>query len=457
VIANTRALTAGAAVLLVAGLPLHAAAQAPGGAPAPGQSPALPGAAHAGPNERAGLALSTGADSNFARDRNISVSQRPRPDYEARGLRTGAFLVYPKITATYEHNDNIYAAETNEVDDNVLRLTPEVALTSDWPRHALAAYARGTFNRFQDFGTEDTDDYGFGASGRLDVLRNASISGGADHARLTEPRTSPNSPAAALEPVQYDLASARVLASREFNRLKLSGRYGYQDFDYRSPPRTGGGIVDQSFRDRSIMEFMGRADYAVSPDTALFFEVTGNTRDYDRQPPAAPLQRDSDGVQALVGANFELGALTRGEIAVGYISQSFKDPTLDKIDGFGARAQVEWFPTELTTLTFAGSRSVEDSATPGAGAYLSSNISAQIDHELMRNVILTAQAAYGEDEYDVIGRRDERKNFGVSATYMINRVVGVTASYSYANQDTVKGVGSPFTVNKFAATLTAQF
>jgi len=454
VIANKRVLTASAAMLLVASFATYAAAQAPGGvSPAPGQGPAVPGSNA----DRTGVPLPTEAESNFARDRNISVMQRPRGDYEARGLRTGAFLVYPKLTATLEHNDNIYASDVNEVDDNVLRLTPEISVNSDWPRHALAGYARATFNRFQDFGTEDTDDYGFGASGRLDVLRNATISGGADHARLTEPRTSPNSPVAALEPVQYHLTSARVLASREFNRLKLSGRYGYQDFDYKNPARTGGGVVDQSFRDRSVMEFMGRADYAVSPDTALFFEVTGNTRDYDRAPPAVPLQRDSDGVQALAGANFELGALTRGEIAVGYISQSFDDATLDKIDGFGARAQVEWFPTELTSFTFAGSRSVEDSATPGAGGYLSSNISAQVDHELMRNVLLTAQAGYGEDEYDVIGRRDERKSFGVSATYLINRVVGVTASYSYTDQDTVKGVGLPFTVNKIAATLTAQF
>ena len=451
-IANKRVLTASAAILMVASVSTYAVAQTPGVSPAPGEGPATPGA-----GDRTGIALPTEASSNFARDRNISVTQRPRDDYEARGLRTGAFLVYPKLSATLEHNDNIYAAATDEVDDNILRLSPEIAINSDWPRHALAGYARATLNRFQDFGSEDTDDYGVGASGRLDVLRDFTLSGGADHARLTEPRTSPNSPAAALKPVQYNLSSARILASREFNRLRLSGRYGYQNFDYKSPPRRGGGIVDQTFRDRSVMEFMGRADYAVSPDTALFFEVTGNKRDYDRAPPVVPLQRDSDGVQLLAGANFELGAVTRGEVAIGYISQSFEDPDLDKIDGFGARAQVEWFPTELTTLTFGASRTVEDSAVPGAGAYLSSNISAQIDHELLRNVILTARAGYGEDEYDVIGRRDERKNFGLSATYLINRVVGITASYSYADQDTVRGVGSPFTVNKFAATLTAQF
>ena len=36
-------------------------------------------------------------------------------------------------------------------------------------------------------------------------------------------------------------------------------------------------------------------------------------------------------------------------------------------------------------------------------------------------------------------------------------VVGLTASYNYSKQNTVKGVGTPFKVNKLAATLTAQF
>jgi hypothetical protein len=451
VIADKRVLIAGAAVLLVSGSSTHVFAQTPAETPAAAQAPGA-----AAPQERAGLALPTEARSNFARDRNVGVRQRPHEGYEARGLRTGAFLVYPKISATVERNDNIYAAARNEQDDVIWRVMPEIAATSDWSRHSLSAYARAALNRYQDFGTEDTDDYGAGVNGRLDILRGANIAGGLDYARLTEPRTSPNSPTAALEPVRYDLTSARIQGQREFNRLRLSARYGFQQFEYKSPARTGGGIVDQSFRDRDVNILSGRADYAVSPDTALFFEVSGNKRDY-RTRPAGGLNRDSDGMQALVGANFELGALTRGEVAVGYISQKFDDPALRKINGYGARAEVEWFPTQLTTVTVTGSRTVEDSAAPNAGAYLSSNIGAQVDHELLRNVILTAQASYGRDDYDVINRRDNRVNASVAATYLINRTLGLTAAYSYADQDTVRGAGAPFTVNRLSATLTAQF
>ena len=36
--------------------------------------------------------------SNFTRDRNVSVSARPHPDYQAPGIRMGSFLLYPKLT-----------------------------------------------------------------------------------------------------------------------------------------------------------------------------------------------------------------------------------------------------------------------------------------------------------------------------------------------------------------------
>jgi hypothetical protein len=447
-----RIVAAGAAALLYGSSSTFALAQP---ADTPSAPQAQPGA---GPGaERAGLSIATDAATLFARDRNVSVLQRPHEGYEARGLRMGAFLAFPKLSVSAERNDNIYATKTNEIDDTIWRVSPEVAVNSTWSRHAVGAYARAIFNRYQDFDSENTDDYGVGVNGRLDVQRFTNVTGGLDWARLTEPRTSPNSPGRAADPVQYDLTSVRLNGQHTVNRLRLGARYGYQNFEYENSALIGGGVLDQGFRDRSINTVAGRIDYAVSPDTAVFVELTGNKRDYRRPGSLTEVNRDSDGVQTLVGANFELGALTRGEVAIGYIRQSFDDPRLQNVDGFGARTEVEWFPTQLTTVTVRGARTVEDSAVPGSGGYLSSNIDARVDHELMRNVILSARAGYGEDDYKILGRRDERQAAGLSATYLLNRAVGVTASYSYDRTNVVKGVGNEFKQNKIAATVTAQF
>jgi hypothetical protein len=397
--------------------------------------------------------------SNFKRDRNVSVVQRPHPGYEALGLREGAFMIWPKLSTTVEYNDNIFATGSNTKSDTIFHVSPGVDLTSNWSRHALDAYARATFNQFADFTGENTQDYSVGAQGRLDVLRTAQVNAGANWNQLTEPRTSAASLGQA-HPVQYDLTSGFVSGAREFNRLRVSGRFDVQNFLYLS--RTGNS--SQSDRDRTLTILTGRVDYAVSPDTALFVQVAGNNRDY-RLPPLSGVQgRDSSGAEVLAGANFELSALLRGEIGVGYLRQNYDNPApapvqrFDNISGLGARAQVEWFPTQLTTVTFTGSRTLEDAGIIGASGYLSTNVGAKVDHELLRNVILSAQASYGNDDYKGVDRQDKRYGGGVSATYLLNRSVGVTVGYNHFKQNSSGLAGSgDFTVNKVGATLTLQY
>lgn len=398
------------------------------------------------------------AQSNFSRDRNVSVSARPRPDYQAAGIHAGGFTLFPKLTTTLEHNDNIYAAKTGKQDDNVWHVNPELVAASNWNRHFLSAYIRGGFNRYSDNSAENSDDYGVGTDGRLDVTRNALINAGASFNRSTEPRSSPNAPAAAKEPTQFDTTAAYIGGSQEFNRLKLATRLDFTKINYDDTPKVGGGVVDQDYRDRNVTTLMARADYAVSPDTALFLEVTGNKRDYRQSKPVVALNRDSDGVQVLAGANFELGALTRGELGVGYIKQNYDDPAAKDLDGLGARAQVEWFPTELTTVTLTGTRTVEESGDPSIAGYLSNNAVLKIDHELLRNVLLSANVSTGKDEYKGIDRNDKNSGAGISATYLLNRNVGLALNYSYQKRSS-SGLksGAEFETNKVGATLTLQF
>ena len=396
--------------------------------------------------------------SNFARDRNVGVRQRAHPGYEAVGLRAGAFMVWPKLNATVERNDNIFASETNEQDDTVFHIAPEISAQSTWSRHFLSAYGRALVHRYSDFSTEDTEDYFVGATGRLDVLRSANINGALEWSRQTEPRTS----AAAEDqarPIQFEVTSGYLATSREFNRMRLSARADVRSFIYLAERLNR----PQDDRDRTISTLMGRADYAVSPDTALFAQITGNKRAYRLQnpPPAAfPnfIDRDSEGFEVLAGANFEVSALARGEIGLGYLKQNFQDGRLGDIDGFGGRGQVEWFPTELVTVTLAGSRTIEDAAVIGSSGYLANNLSGQVDYELLRNVILTGQVGWGEDDYKGIDRTDKRTTAGLSATYLMNRRLGVTVSYNYFKQDS-KGsaAGNDFTVNRVGATLTLQY
>lgn len=402
-----------------------------------------------------------GADANvdnFSRNRNTAVQQRPRPNYEAPGIRAGAFLVFPRLEVSAERNDNIYASSANEIDDTIFHLRPEVAIESNWSQNFLSAYARASINRYADNDSENADEYGVGTAGRIDVSRMSNIGFGADFASGFEPRTAPSAPRNAVEPTELDTAQAYISASRSAGYVKLSGRADWRSFDY-SDGRTGlGAVIDQDGRDRDVRSISGRVDLAISPDTAFFVQATGNDRQYDVASTALVPNRDSTGVEYLVGANFEVSALVRGEVAVGYIEQSFDNAAFQDVDSYGARAQLEWFPSELTTVTVAAGRTIEDTPTTGVGGYLATTGSIGVDHELLRNVILNARVTLGRDEYQGIDREDTRVGLNVGGTYLVNRNLGVNASLSSLDtQSSGANRDQDFTVNKLAIALVAQF
>lgn len=394
----------------------------------------------------------------FSRDRNIAVRERSHPGYEALGLPLGAFTAFPRFEIDAERNDNVFAVATGEEDDWIVRYKPEIAVESNWSRHAVQAYARASVNTYSEFDTEDTTDWGAGLSGRVDMTRAANLIAGADYSRLTEPRTSSNAPSSAAEPIRYDFSQAYLAVARVSGRMKLSARTDWRAYDYDDGETVGGVNIDQDNRDRWMASLSARGDYAVSPATALFVQGTINERDYDVTSTPTSAARDSSGYELLAGVDFEVGALARGDIAVGYIHQEFDDAAYQDIDGFGARGRLEYFPTELTTVTLTGGRSIEDSGVVGAGGYLSTAVGLQIDHELMRNVILTGQVGYVADDYDTIDREDERFTASVGGTYLLNRNLGVSLAYSHLDQSSEGIDGGPdFAVNRLILSLVSQF
>lgn len=395
--------------------------------------------------------------SSFKRDKNVSVRQRPRPDYEATGQKAGGFTLYPRVTVDFEHNDNIYAVATGKTDDNIWRVKPELAVRSDWSRHALGFFAGGNIIRYSDKGTEDAEEYTLSANGRIDMARGSNIRGTVQTQHLVEPRTAPTSPTAAAEPVEYDLNQGSIVLTKEFNRLRLTGRVEDKDYNYGDVRNVGGtGVVDQDFRDRNELTYGGKAEYAVGPDTALYVSAAGNKKDYDSNVVAT--NRTSDGYVLGVGANFDVSELVRGDVQVGYMKQSYDNAAFADIDGFNAAGRVEWFPTQLTTIGLTGSRSIEESTAVGSQGYIANNIGASIDHELMRNVLLSAAYSHGKDNYRGVDRGDKRDNFSATATYLLNRRVGLFLTYNYLKQDSSGAQkGASFKDNKLIASVALQF
>lgn len=412
-----------------------------------------------GANDASAQALRSAQDAQidlFLRHRAVAVRDRPQPAYDPLGIRAGGFTAFPRLQSGVVHDNNIFAAEGDRQPATTLRLTPEIVVRSNWSRHAFETRARAEIDRNLDFDSENTTDWSLGGAGRLDVARGVDITLAADYARDHEARTAAGAGPGARRPITFDLASTSLAATRSQGRLRLSAKAAVLRYDYRNGLSAAGAVIEQDDRDRTVARLTGRADYALSPATALFFQVARDDRNY-RKVAGSP-ERSSSGHEALAGVDFELGALIRGEVAAGYIRQDFQDAAYGDLDGFGGRARLSWFPTQLTTLTATAERSVEDTGVIGSAGALRTDVSIGADHELLRNLILTAEAARSKDGYNGLDRTDTRFVASFSAIYRLNRRYGLTAGLAYLDQSSSGTAAGPnYRSTRLSIAVVSQF
>lgn len=379
----------------------------------------------------AAIATPAAAQIAYDRDHNQSVQERAWSEHRPMGVRTGGFLMLPQLDLGVELNDNIYAATTNEQDDTIFIANPSVAFESQWSVHRLNLYGGLSTRTYVDADDDNTVDWRVGADGQIDINRDMFLTGRLFTGEATEPRFSGSGPATLVEPIEYSYTDAAAAFVRNVNRIRASLGVDFMNYDFNDGRFPGGAVFEQDDRDMDSIDVTGRLDYAVSPDTALFGSVTHRTRDYDQD----AFDRDSEGMRYLVGANFDITATIRGEIGLGYSTTSYDAPGLTDTDGFSAGGQIEWFPTQLTTITLNALRDTVESDIGGASAVERTGYGVRIDHELRRDVILNGEAAQNQDEYQALDRDDDRSRYGVGVDWYVNRVLTAGVAYNHYSQD----------------------
>jgi hypothetical protein len=394
----------------------------------------------------------------FDRGRNESVANRVRPDFDPIGLRFGGIVVRPSLTAEAERDSNIFYQSANEQDDVVLYLRPRLLAETDWSRHRLYAEIGADDLKYQDKDSEDRTDVFARGEGRLDIVRGAYLTIGGRQERLTERRGAPDSPDAAAKPGRFEVRAAYLSGVHEINRMRVSLRLDRENLNYKDVPLLGGGVVDQDQRDHSTTTATGRFEYALSPDTAIVLQAAANQREYELHPPRSDFDRDSEGAAYLIGFNTDLTNLIRGELIVGWLYQDYDDPALETAKGAALEANIDYFATPITTIGLRASRRVEETLTLLASSYVATDAELRIDHELRRNIVLSAGVGGLKRDFQGMTRDDEVLHADAGARILLNRRMELGARWRYERQDSSGPQADPdYDVNRFALSATLRF
>lgn len=375
-----------------------------------------------------------GADNPFGRDRNVAVSERPRPDYATVPIRVGSWMITPQLTAEASYDDNIYSTNGSTLDDLILRVRPRLAISRPDPNFTASLAGEYEAARYLSNSSENTDSYAFKGDLRATVRRDTILSMRLLHAREAEARSSPDSETGIARPNRFTISEAYGEAVHSFNLLRLRGTIDYERRDYLDNHDVAGNVIDQDFRDRTTITGSAIAEYALSPSVSLFAAGSANRRDYATRIGPVPA-RDSKGYELALGSSFEIGHLMRASLRLGWLDQNYKDPLFADVNGALVRGELAYFVTPLVTLTAKVDRSVADSGLAGSAGYLRTAYSLKADYELLRNLIIGAELGQEHRRYNGIDRADDGFTGRVAASYLISPRWALRGEYRHRGQD----------------------
>lgn len=378
-------------------------------------------------------AVTASAETAFSQNttpRGVSVYDRPRPDYDALGLRLGSFFLFPTTTISEEYNDNIYATKNNKKDDFITILHPSATLVSNWSRHALTLNAFSESGFYADHTDQNYWDFGTSAVGRVDIQRSTWLDADISAGRLHESPSSENAQVGWKDPSEYYNYHAGAKLNHVFNRLGVAVGGVFDRNDYQSVQLRGGGTDSQTDRDRNVYETFTRVAYSVNPNLNPFVEGRYNWRRYDTDP---GISKDSEGYRIGTGVAMDFGGVTTGEVQAGWMEQNYKD--YDTSSSWYVSGGLLFTPTQLTSVRVDLDRSFQETSFAGSSGYIDTGLSARVEHELRRNILLYGEGSFNYDDYDGIDLKEKIYTAGVGGNYLVNRHLRLGLGYTYSYRD----------------------
>ncbi|MEM9288874.1 MAG: outer membrane beta-barrel protein [Pseudomonadota bacterium] len=391
--------------------------------------------------------------------RGVGWADISRPEFDPIGIRAGSFDVYPKLQAVAEYNSNVFARAEDVRADAVLTIRPEIEANSTWSVHRLdfSAFIESSF--YPSIDDEGHTDVGLRTSGAYEISGATVLSAEAGYAYIHEDRGDIDTAFTVDGPIGLDRIDASLGLTHRFNKLQVGIRGGYDRFNYDDGLLADATVVDQDFRDRTQMSAQATARYALSPEFGFY--VSAGYKDVDNDFSRSSgdfiegldLERDFDEINTDAGIAVEITDVLYATLGVGYFTARFDDPLFDNENGLRVRGDLLWNISSITTIRADVARETQAASSPIAPIRVNTSIDLGVDHELLYNLILTADARYQIRDFDPIDRTDDEYRFGLSGLYLLSNLARVRFAYVFERRDSPIAV---FDYTRHRVSLTAE-
>jgi len=371
----------------------------------------------------------------------IPVAERPRPEYDPVGYRLGGLFFYPKLTAGLRYDSNVFASGANPRSDWALLLSPELtirygmlpsAYQQNPSRFSYEINLNADIYQFRNLTSENRVD----ARGRLrthwEIAQDLHLDTTFEAARKHVERYESSSPRNASEPVPYTDLRGEATLTKTIGSFGVAFNGAVRNLAYENVTAFDGTLLDQSGRDGTIYSTYIKPFYEFSPGYRAFVRMAANTRNYE----AAGIQdRDSQGYDIRAGLDFAVTPLLFGSAEVGYLSQTYENPLIPKVDGLSFKGELTWLATALLTIKVEAERSIAETVTPDFDARLDTAFGVRADYEFLRNVILFGGVRWKNEDFIGTSRNDDVMKASAGVEYLMNRHLSTGVRYDFISRD----------------------
>jgi hypothetical protein len=356
--------------------------------------------------------------------------QDPRP-YDPLGVQVGAFNFRPAIEYSRGYDTNPARVGLPPISGSWFNLyAPEFLMGSNWARHELTGYLRGSYMGFDTAHRLDRPAADGKINGRIDVTSLTRLNLEGRFILGTDAPGSPNIQADLAHLPIFTTVGGSVGVAQSFNRFEVSLKGGIDHTQFQKSVFVDGETETNSDRNLDQYSTALRASYELSPGVRPFAEVSANKRLHPVTLDRWGLERDSAGYTAKVGTSVDLARTLTGDFAVGYLNQMYLAP-LPNVGGYLVESSLLWAPTALTTAKLFASTTIAESPLFLTSAVLTRQVGIEVNHAFRRWLIATTRFVLAHDIYAGDIRRDDRYAVSAALSYFFTREFALKGEYRY--------------------------
>jgi hypothetical protein len=339
--------------------------------------------------------------------------------FDPIGINAGAFRLRPAIEVSGGY-DSLPHRTPHTLPSSYAVVAPELLVNSNWSRHEVTASVKGSYSDY--FQTPELTRPAADArvTGRLDVTRDTRLLFDASFLLGTDNPGSPN--------IQADLKRLPIFVTfggsagiaQHFNRLDVTFKGIAERTVYQQSTFVDGETASND--DRNFNRFGGelRTSYEVMPGVKPFVELGADERVHDIVVDSSGQMRDSHGGYGKAGTSFEFTRLLTGEMSLGYLTRTYRDPTLPDLSGLLVDGALLWSATPLTTFKLTGKTTANETTVVGVSGIFTREVGLEVAHAFRRWLIVTLKLTAALDDYKGSPREDERYAASLGVAYALN-------------------------------------